>query len=73
LKYTWTTRLKNVTIDSDTKEVIDLDEEQIGEITPIYEGASVHAHKLQNTSDEMVYHNMATIPTYEFINVKKDK
>ena len=73
MKYTWTTRLRNLQIDSDTQEVIDLDEEQIGEITPIYEGATVHAHKMPNTSDEMVNHNMADIPTYEFINIKKTR
>jgi hypothetical protein len=59
-QYRWTTTLKNVNYDPVT-DTYDLDEELTGDIIPIYKDANVHAHKLPNT----------TIPTYEFINIKK--
>ena len=65
-QYRWTTKLKNVSYDSDTKEY-NLDEELTGDIIPIYKdnqkASTIYAHKLPNTE----------IPTYEFINIKKHK
>jgi len=65
-QYRWTTKLKNVSYDSDTKEY-SLDEELTSEIQPIYKdnqkASTIYAHKLPNTE----------IPTYEFINIKKYK
>ncbi len=66
-QYRWTTKLKNVSYDSDTKEY-SLDEELTGDIIPIYKdnqkASTIYAHKLPNYTE---------IPTYEFINIKKYK
>ncbi len=65
-QYRWTTKLKNVSYDSDTKEYSLDDEELTSEIQPIYKdnqkASTIYAHKLPNYTE---------IPTYEFISIKK--